>query len=70
MVENTDFLEKSIHQINELQLDQGELETIESHREELKKASRSNTGILDAFQALNKDLVEDSILNAIKSLER
>ena len=70
LVENTDFLEKSIQQINELQLDQSELESIESHREELKKASRSNAGILDTFQALNRELVEESILNAIKSLER
>ena len=63
-------MEKSIQQINELQLDQSELESIESHREELKKASRSNSGILDTFQALNRELVEESILNAIKSLER
>ncbi len=70
LVENTDFLEKSIQQINELQLDQSELQSIESHREELKKASRSNSGILDTFQALNRELVEESILNAIKSLER
>ena len=70
LVENTDFLEKSIQQINELQLDQSELQSIESHREELKKASRSNSGILDTFQALNRELVEESILNGIKSLER
>ena len=70
LVENTDFLEKSIQQINELQLDQSELQSIESHREELKKASRSSSGILDTFQALNRELVEESILNAIKSLER
>ncbi len=69
-VENTGFLEKSIQQINKLQLDQSELENIESHREELKKASRSNAGILDTFQVLNRELVEESILNAIKSLER
>ena len=70
LVENTDFLEKSIQQINELQLDQSELQSIESHREELKKASRNNSGILDTFQALNRELVEENILNAIKSLER
>ncbi len=70
LVENTDFLEKSIKQINDLKLDQRELESIELHREELKKASRSNSGILDTFQALKRELVEESILNAIKSLER
>ena len=68
--ENTDFLEKSIGEITELEIGQFELESIESRRDELKKASRSNAGIVDTFQSINRELVEESILNAIKSLER
>ncbi len=70
LVENTDFLEKSIGEITELELGQFELESIESRRDELKKASRSNAGIVDTFQNINRELVEENILNAIKSLER
>ena len=70
LVENTDFLEKSIGEITELELGQFELESIESRRDELKKASRSNAGIVDTFQNINREFVEESILNAIKSLER
>ena len=69
-VENKDFLEKSINEIIELKLDQIELDGIEARRDELRKASRSNTGIADTFKNLNRDLVEESILNAIKSLEK
>ena len=69
-VENTGFISKSIQEINELELDQVELASIESRRDELKKASRSNSTIVDTFQSLNRNLVEESILNAIKSLER
>ena len=69
-VENTGFISKSIQEINELELDQVELASIESRRDELKKASRSNSAIVDTFQSLNRNLVEESILNAIKSLER
>ena len=69
-VENTDFISKSIREINELELDQVELASIESRRDELKKASRSNSTIVDTFQSLNRALVEESILNAIKSLEK
>ena len=70
LVENTDFLEKSIAEITELKLGQFELESIETRRDELKKASRSNAGIVDTFQNINREFVEESILNAIKSLER
>ena len=70
LVENTDFLEKSIQEIAELELSQSELEGIESRRDELKKASRSNSGIVDTCQSLHRELVEESILSAIKSLER
>ena len=70
LVENIDFLEKSIKEITELELDQVELDSIDARREELRKASRSNMGISDTFKNLNRDLVEESILSAIKSLER
>ena len=69
-VENIDFLEKSIKEIAELELDQVELDSIDARRDDLKKASRSNLGIADTFKNLNRDLVEESILNAIKSLEK
>ncbi|GIR95990.1 MAG: hypothetical protein CM15mP98_09600 [Paracoccaceae bacterium] len=69
-MENTGFISKSIQEINGLELDQVELASIESRRDELKKASRSNSTIVDTFQSLNRNLVEESILNAIKSLER
>ncbi len=68
--ENTAFLEKSIEEINNLDLDRKEVENIDSRRDELKKASRSNSGIIEACQSLNRELVEESILNAIKCLER
>ena len=70
LVENRDFLAKSIKEITELQLDKAELDTIEAHRDELRSASRSNSGITDAFEDLNRDLVEENILNVIKSLEK
>ncbi len=70
LVENIDFLEKSIKEIAELELDQTELESIDARRDELRKASRSNAGIVDAFKNLNRDSVEESILDAIKSLEK
>ncbi len=70
LVENKDFLEKSIQEIKDLQLCQSELKSIESQRIELKKISRSNAGVMDTFQGLNRELVEESILNTIKSLER
>ncbi len=70
LVENTGFLEKSIQEITELGIGPNELESIESNRDELKKASRSNSGIIDTFQILQRELVEESILSAIKSLER
>ena len=66
LVENTDFLEKSIEEITELELGQFELENIESRRDELKKASRSNAAIVDSFQNINRELVEESFLNALK----
>jgi len=69
-VENIDFLEKSIKEIAELELDQVELDSIDARRDDLKKASRSNLGIADTLKNLNRDLVEESILNAIKSLEK
>ncbi len=70
LVENTDFLERSIKEITELELHDSELESIESRRDELKKVSRNSSGIIDAFQNLNRELVEESILGAVKSLER
>ncbi len=69
-VENTDFLDKSIREIAELELEPAELDNIEARRRELKKASRSSTGIVDILRGLNRELVEESILNSIKSLER
>ena len=70
LVENRDFLEKSIKEIIELQLDSNELDSIEARRDDLRKSSRSNSDIVDAYKNMNKDLVEESILNAIKSLEK
>ena len=70
LVENRDFLAKSIKEIIELKLDKAELDTIEAQRDELRNASRSNSGITDAFENLNRDLVEENILNVIKSLEK
>ena len=70
LVENRDFLAKSIKEIIELKLDKDELDTIEAQRDELRNASRSNSGITEAFENLNKDLVEENILNVIKSLEK
>ncbi len=70
LVENIDYLEKSIKEIADLEVDQAEFDSIDARRDELRKASRSNSGIVDIFKNLNKDLVEESILNAIKSLER
>ncbi len=70
LVENRDFLDKSIKEIIELKLDRVELDSIDARRDELRKASRSNSGIADAFKNLNRDLVEESILNGIKSLEK
>ena len=70
LVENKEFLSKSIREISELELDQNELESIESLRDSLKKSSRSSSVILDTLQSLNRELVEESIMNAIKSLER
>ena len=70
LVENKDFLDKSIKEIIELKLNRAELDSIDARRDELRKASRSNSGIADAFKNLNRDLVEESILNAIKSLEK
>ena len=70
LVENRDFLAKSIKEIIELKLDKAELDTIEAHRDELRNASRSNSGITDAFENLNRDLVEENILNVIKTLEK
>ena len=69
-VENADFIGNSIREINELDLDHVELASIKSRRDELKKISRRNSTIVDTFESLNRNLVEDSILNAIKSLER
>ena len=69
-VENADFIGNSIREINELDLDHVELASIKSRRDELKKTSRRNSTIVDTFESLNRNLVEDSILNAIKSLER
>ena len=40
------------------------------HIETSLNASRSNSGITDAFENLNRDLVEENILNVIKSLEK
>ena len=45
-----------------------ELESIESRRD--SKSSRSSSVILDTLQSLNRELVEESIMNAIKSLQR
>ncbi len=70
LVENRDFLTKSIKDIIELKLDKAELDTIEANRDELRNVSRSNSGITDAFANLNRDLVEENILNVIKSLEK
>ena len=70
IVENRDFLAKSIKEIIELKLDKAELDTMEEHRDKLRNASRSNSGIMDAFENLNRDLVEENILNVIKSLEK
>jgi len=70
LVENREFLAKSIKEIVELKLDKAELDTIEAHRDELRNASRSNSDITDAFENLNRDLVEENILNVIKSLEK
>ena len=70
LVENRDFLAKSIKGIIELKLDKAELDSMEEHRDKLRNASRSNSGIMDAFENLNRDLVEENILNVIKSLEK
>jgi len=70
LVENRDFLEKSIKEIIELKLDKAELDTMEERRDKLRNASRSNSGIMDAFENLNRDLVEENILNVIKTLEK
>ena len=70
LVENRDFLAKSIKGIIELKLDKAELDTMEENRDRLRNASRSNSGIMDAFANLNRDLVEENILNVIKSLEK
>ena len=70
LVENRDFLAKSIKGIIELKLDKAELDTMEENRDKLRNASRSNSGIVDAFENLNRDLVEENILNVIKSLEK
>ena len=70
LVENRDFLAKSIKGIIELKLDKAELDTMEENRDKLRNASRSNSGIMDAFANLNRDLVEENILNVIKSLEK
>lgn len=70
LVENRDFLAKSINEIIELKLDKAELDTMEERRDKLRNASRSNSGIMDAFENLNRDLVEENILNVIKSLEK
>ena len=70
LVENRDFLAKSIKGIIELKLDKAELDTMEENRDRLRNASRSNSGIMDAFENLNRDLVEENILNVIKSLEK
>ena len=70
LVENRDFLVKSIKEIIELKLDKAELDTMEERRDKLRNASRSNSGIMDAFENLNRDLVEENILNVIKSLEK
>ena len=70
LVENRDFLAKSIKEIIELKLDKAELDTMEERRDKLRNASRSNSGIMDAFENLNRDLVEENILNVIKTLEK
>ena len=70
LVENRDFLAKSIKGIIELKLDKAELDTMEENRDKLRNASLSNSGIMDAFENLNRDLVEENILNVIKSLEK
>jgi len=70
LVENRDFLAKSIKGIIELKLDKAELDTMEENRDKLRNASRSNSGIMDAFENLNRGLVEENILNVIKSLEK
>ena len=70
LVENRDFLAKSIKGIIELKLDKAELDTMEENRDRLRNASRSNSGIMDAFENLNRGLVEENILNVIKSLEK
>ena len=70
LVENRDFLAKSIKEIIELKLDKAELDSMEERRDKLRNASRSNSGIMDAFENLNRDLVEENILNVIKSLEK
>jgi DNA repair protein RecN (Recombination protein N) len=62
LVENKEFLSKSIREISELELDQNELESIESLRDSLKKSSRSSSVILDTLQSLNRELVEESIM--------
>ena len=41
-----------------------------SRKDSLKKSSRSSSVILDTLQSLNRELVEESIMNSIKSLER
>jgi DNA repair protein RecN (Recombination protein N) len=68
--ENSDFLTNSIKEIIELRLDKSELEFIEERRDQLKKTSRLNAEILSAFQNLNREMVEESLISTIRSLER
>jgi DNA repair protein RecN (Recombination protein N) len=70
LVENTGFLEKSIQEIIELELCESELVSIESRRDELKKESQISSSMIDTYQSLNRELVEESILSATKGLER
>ncbi len=70
LVENVEFLDKSIQEISELELDRTEIESIELHRDELRKAIRGSSVIVDTLKSLNRELIEESILNTIKSLER
>ena len=70
LVENVEFLDKSIQEISELGIDRTEIESIELHRDELRKAIRGSSVIVDTLKSLNRELIEESILNTIKSLER
>ena len=69
-VENPDFLNRSINEIIALDLKENELNSIEERRNKLKKASKISSDLLNSIQYLNRESVEQSLLNTVRSLEK